>query len=40
MSRKPVQAQMGERSRAEVNFDKPQLLPRLFGEFDSNILAR
>src|SRR5215217_6899568 len=39
MSRKPVQAQMGERSRAEVNFDKPQLLPRLFGEFDSNLLA-
>ena len=39
MSRKPVQAQLGERSRAEVNFDKPQLLPRLFGEFDSNLLA-
>ncbi|MEN3747091.1 PhoH family protein [Sphingomonas sp. HF-S3] len=39
MSRKPVQAQSGERSRVEVTFDKPQLLPRLFGEFDSNILA-
>jgi len=39
MSRKPVPAQSGERSRAEVNFDKPQLLPQLFGEFDSNILA-
>ncbi|NYT40867.1 PhoH family protein [Sphingomonas sp. R-74633] len=39
MSRKPVPAQPGERSRAEVNFDKPQLLPQLFGEFDSNILA-
>jgi len=39
MSRKPVPAQSGERSRVEVNFDKPQLLPRLFGEFDSNILA-
>jgi phosphate starvation-inducible PhoH-like protein len=39
MSRKPVPAQSGERSRAEVNFDKPQLLPRLFGEYDSNILA-
>ncbi|ATY33584.1 PhoH family protein [Sphingomonas psychrotolerans] len=39
MSRKPVQAQTGERSRTEVNFDKPQLLPQLFGEYDSNILA-
>ena len=39
MSRKPVPAQSGERSRAEVNFDKPQLLPRLFGEYDSNLLA-
>ncbi len=39
MSRKPVPAQSGERSRVEVTFDKPQLLPRLFGEFDSNILA-
>ncbi|MBB4100592.1 PhoH family protein [Sphingomonas kyeonggiensis] len=39
MSRKPVPAQSGERSRVEVNFDKPQLLPQLFGEFDSNILA-
>ncbi|TGX54923.1 PhoH family protein [Sphingomonas gei] len=39
MSRKPVQAQSGERSRTEVNFDKPQLLPQLFGEYDSNILA-
>lgn len=39
MSRKPVPAQQGERSRVEVNFDKPQLLPQLFGEYDSNILA-
>jgi phosphate starvation-inducible protein PhoH and related proteins len=39
MSRKPVPAQSGDRSRAEVNFDKPQLLPQLFGEYDSNILA-
>jgi phosphate starvation-inducible protein PhoH and related proteins len=39
MSRKPVPAQSGERSRVEVTFDKPQLLPQLFGEFDSNILA-
>ncbi|MBW4331896.1 PhoH family protein [Stakelama sp. CBK3Z-3] len=39
MSRKPVPAQAGERSRVEVTFDKPQLLPRLFGEFDANLLA-
>ncbi|MEP9358204.1 PhoH family protein [Sphingomonas sp. KR3-1] len=39
MSRKPVPAQSGDRSRAEVTFDKPQLLPQLFGEFDSNLLA-
>lgn len=38
MSRKPVPAQSGERSRVEVNFDKPQLLPQLFGEFDANLL--
>ena len=39
MSRKPVPAQQGERSRVEVTFDRPQLLPQLFGEYDSNILA-
>ena len=39
MSRKPVPAQSGERSRVEVTFDKPQLLPRLFGEYDANLLA-
>ena len=39
MSRKPVPARPGERSRAELSFDKPQLLPRLFGEFDANLLA-
>ena len=38
MSRKPVQAQSGDRSRAEVVFDKPQLMPQLFGEFDQNLL--
>ncbi len=38
MSRKPVPAQSGDRSRVEVNFDKPQLLPQLFGEYDSNLL--
>jgi len=39
MSRKPVPAQSGERSRAEVTFDRPELLPRLFGEFDTNLVA-
>lgn len=39
MSRKPVPAQSGDRSRVEVSFDKPQLLPQLFGEFDANLLA-
>ncbi|MFL9840552.1 PhoH family protein [Sphingomonas sp. ST-64] len=39
MSRKPVPAQQGQRARVEVNFDRPQLLPQLFGEYDSNILA-
>jgi phosphate starvation-inducible PhoH-like protein len=39
MSRKPVQAQVGERSRLELQFDKPQLLGRLFGEYDRNLIA-
>ena len=39
MSRKPAPAQQGQRSRVEVTFDRPQLLPQLFGEYDSNILA-
>ncbi len=39
MSRKQVPAQSGERSRVEVSFDRPQMLPRLFGQFDSNLLA-
>lgn len=39
MSRKPAPAQHGQRSRVEVTFDRPQLLPQLFGEYDSNILA-
>jgi phosphate starvation-inducible PhoH-like protein len=38
MSRKPVQAQSGDRSRAEVVFDKPQLMAQLFGEYDQNLL--
>ena len=39
MPRKPVPARMGDRSRLEVVFDKPQLLGRLFGEFDQNLVA-
>ena len=39
MSRKPVPAQAGDRSRLEVLFDKPQLLGRLFGEYDQNLVA-
>ncbi|ODU20986.1 MAG: phosphate starvation-inducible protein PhoH [Sphingomonas sp. SCN 67-18] len=39
MSRKPVPAQPGDRSRLEVLFDKPQLLGRLFGEYDQNLVA-
>jgi phosphate starvation-inducible protein PhoH and related proteins len=39
MSRKPVPARTGEPARLEVLFDKPQLLGRLFGEFDQNLVA-
>jgi phosphate starvation-inducible PhoH-like protein len=39
MSRKPVPAQAGDRARLEIVFDKPQLLGRLFGEFDQNLVA-
>ncbi|WP_375383234.1 PhoH family protein [uncultured Sphingomonas sp.] len=39
MSRKPVPAQSGERSRAEVLFDRPQLLAQLFGQYDQNLVA-
>jgi phosphate starvation-inducible PhoH-like protein len=39
MSRKPVPAQAGDRARLEVLFDKPQLLGRLFGEYDHNLIA-
>jgi len=38
MSRKPVQAQSGDRSRAELSFDRPQLMAQLFGEYDRNLL--
>ena len=39
MARKSVPARMGEPARLEVIFDKPQLLGRLFGEFDQNLVA-
>ncbi len=39
MPRKPVPAQAGDRSRIDVVFEKPQLLGRLFGEFDQNLVA-
>ena len=39
MSRKLVPAQAGDRARLEILFDKPQLLGRLFGEYDKNLVA-
>ncbi|MET0240719.1 MAG: PhoH family protein, partial [Sphingobium sp.] len=39
MSRKPVPAQSGDRSRIEVVFDRPQLLGALFGQYDQNLVA-
>ena len=39
MSRKPVPAQAGDKAHIEVVFDKPQLLGRLFGEYDKNLIA-
>ena len=39
MSRKPAPAKPGERSRAEMSFDRPQLLPQLFGQFDQNLVT-
>lgn len=39
MPRKPTPARVGEPARLEVIFDKPQLLGRLFGEFDQNLVA-
>jgi phosphate starvation-inducible protein PhoH and related proteins len=38
MPRKPIPAQSGEPGRLEIIFDKPQLLGRLFGEFDRNLV--
>jgi phosphate starvation-inducible protein PhoH and related proteins len=39
MSRKAVPARIGEPARLDVVFDKQQLLGRLFGEFDQNLIA-
>ena len=39
MSRKPQPAQPGDKSRIEVVYDKPQLLGRVFGEYDQNLVA-
>jgi phosphate starvation-inducible PhoH-like protein len=39
MSRKPVPAQSGDRSRVELLFDKPQLLSQLFGQYDRNLVT-
>ena len=39
MSRKPVPAQSGDRSRVELTFDRPQALSTLFGQYDRNLVA-
>ncbi|WP_033922134.1 PhoH family protein [Sphingomonas sp. 37zxx] len=39
MSRKPVPARAGDKSRIELTFDRPELLPQLFGEYDTNLVA-
>ena len=39
MSRKPTPAQPGDRARLEVLFDRPQMLGKLFGEYDQNLVA-
>jgi phosphate starvation-inducible protein PhoH and related proteins len=39
MSRKSAPAQPGDRSRLDISFDKPQLLGRLFGEFDQHLVS-
>lgn len=39
MSRKPVPAQSGDRSRVELAFDRPQALAALFGQYDQNLVA-
>lgn len=39
MSRKPVPAQAGDRSRVELTFDRPQSLSALFGQYDRHLVA-
>jgi len=39
MAKKSVQAVAGDRGRIEIEFEKPQLLGRVFGEFDKNLVA-
>jgi len=39
MARKIERAKAGERARLDILFDKPQLLGRLFGEYDQNLVA-
>src|SRR3569623_790347 len=39
MSRKPVPAQLGDRSRVELLFDTPQLLAQLFGQYDLQLVS-
>ena len=39
MSRKPVPAQSGDRSRVELTFERPQALSQLFGQYDQNLVA-
>lgn len=39
MTRKPLPARTGDRSRADMTFDRPQLLSQLFGQFDQNLVT-
>ena len=39
MSRKPVPAQPGDRSRVELTFDRADRLTELFGQFDQHLVA-
>jgi phosphate starvation-inducible protein PhoH and related proteins len=39
VSRKPQPAAVGDKSRIEVSYDKPQVLARVFGEYDQNLVG-
>jgi phosphate starvation-inducible protein PhoH and related proteins len=39
MPKKPQPAEIGDRSRIEVTFDRPQFLARVLGEYDRNLVA-